>query len=74
MATTSQALQLHVQDALSFDAIEGAVLRVVEGAVWLMEQGFAQDRLFTQGDAVVLRTRGKAWLEACTSSRVEVVA
>ena len=74
MSTTSQALQLHFQDALCFDAIEGAVLRVLEGAVWLMEQGFAQDRLFTQGDAVVLRSRGKAWLEACASSRVELVA
>ena len=74
MATTSQALQLHFQDALSFDAIEGAVLRVLEGAVWLMKQVFAQDRLFTEGDAVVLKSRGKAWLEACASSRVLVIA
>jgi hypothetical protein len=73
-ATTSQALQLHFQDALCFEAIEGAVLRVLEGAVWLMEQGFAQDRLFTEGDAVVLRSHGKAWLEACASSRVVVQA
>ena len=73
-ATNSQSLQLQFHDALCFDAIEGAVLRVLEGAVWLMEQGFAQDRLFTEGDAVVLRTRGKAWLEACASSRVLVTA
>ena len=73
-ATTSQSLQIQFHDAQCFDAIEGAVLRVLEGAVWLMEQGFAQDRLFTAGDAVVLRSRGKAWLEACASSHVLVTA
>lgn len=66
-------ITLQFQDALCIEAREGAVLRVLEGAVWLMEAGVAQDRLCTEGDAVVLNARGKAWLEACAASRLELL-
>ena len=56
-----------------FSSEPGKLVRVVEGRVWLTEQGNLSDFFLSGGEEAQLGTRGLAVLEAFDSAKVQVI-
>ena len=70
--TTVRTIDLGYEQVLLIDGGPGTRIRVLYGAMWLTEEGVADDAFARAGDEVALRGHGTAVIEAIGAGRVQV--
>lgn len=71
--TTTRTIDLGYEQLLTFVGRPGTKVRVLYGAMWLTEEGRAQDIFAGCGDEVVLRAGGLSVVEGLGAARVQVI-
>lgn len=71
--TTTRTIDLGYEQLLTFVGRPGTRVRVLYGAMWLTEEGRAQDIFAGCGDEVLLRTGGLSVVEGLGAARVQVI-
>ena len=69
---TVRTIDLGYEQVLLIDGGPGTRIRVLYGAMWLTEEGVADDAFARAGDEIALRGRGTAVIEAIGAGRVQV--
>ena len=70
---TTRTVDLGYEQLLVLESQRGAVVRVLQGNMWLTEEGRSQDVFAGSGSEVPLEAGGRAVIEALGSARVLVI-
>lgn len=71
--TNTRTIDLGYEQLLTFVGQPGTRVRVLYGAMWLTEEGRAQDIFASCGDEVTLGTGGRSVIEGLGAARVQVI-
>ena len=68
-----RTVDLGYEQLLVIEAQRGALIRVLQGGVWLTEEGLGRDIFAEGGDEVRIEGKGRAVVEGLGTTRVELV-
>ena len=71
-ATVFKTLDLPGGSVVPFPALPGERVRVLDGRIWLTEEGSLRDAFLAPGEEVALGARGLAVIEALGQARIQL--